>query len=50
VPCTKDAPADLRAETGPSGFTRASGQLRWETPAGVPSAQSVLSRLSGGGR
>jgi phospholipid/cholesterol/gamma-HCH transport system substrate-binding protein len=50
VPCTQDAPPDLHAETGPAGFTPASGQLRWATPAGVPSAKSVVDGLIGGGK
>jgi phospholipid/cholesterol/gamma-HCH transport system substrate-binding protein len=50
VPCTRTAPPDLRAETGPGGFTPASGQLHWAAPAGTASATSVLSKLSGGGK
>ena len=49
VPCTQDVPPDLSAQTGPGGFTRASGQLQWDTPPGVPSARSVLGKLLGGG-
>jgi phospholipid/cholesterol/gamma-HCH transport system substrate-binding protein len=50
VPCTQNALPDLHAETGPGGFTPASGQLRWETPDGVPSAKTVLGNLLGAGK
>jgi len=50
VPCSQDARPDLRAETGPGGFTPVNAQVRWTSPPGTPTAQSVLNKLSGGGR
>jgi phospholipid/cholesterol/gamma-HCH transport system substrate-binding protein len=47
VPCTQDARPDLHAETGPGGFTPVNTQVRWMTPPGTPSAQSVVRKLTG---
>lgn len=50
VPCTQDAPPDLAAQTGPGGFSPASGQLSWAAPPGAPTATSVLNKLTGAGK
>jgi virulence factor Mce-like protein len=50
VPCTENAPPNLEAEDGPSGFSTKSGQVTFAPPPGTQLDLPLLRRFTGVGK